>query len=72
MTLSSNEPEPVDSRFFRGFALAVALSALMWAGAGAGLVSAHPHFARAAYHKVKPVLHEARVLSQAALSGMAV
>ncbi len=67
----NTEPEPVDSRFFRGFALAVTLSVLMWGVAGAGLVSAHPHFARAAYHKVKPVLHEARLISQAALSGLA-
>ena len=65
------DPQPVDSRFFRGLALAAAVSLAMWSAAGIGLASAHPHFARAAYHSVKPVLHEARVLSQAALSGVA-
>lgn len=59
----TNEPQPVDSRFFRGFALAAAVSLMMWAGAGIGLASAHPHFARSAYHTaVKPVLHQARVV----------
>ena len=57
-----NEPEPVDSRFFRGFALAVALSLAMWWGAGVGLETIHPHFARSAYHKVKPILHDARLV----------
>ena len=64
-----NEPDSVDSRFFRGFALAAVLSLMMWGGMGIGLASAHPHFARAAYHKVRPVLHEARVLSQVAIGG---
>ncbi len=57
-----NEPQSVDSRFFRGFALATVLSLVMWGGAGISLASAHPHFARTAYHTVKPVLHEARLV----------
>jgi len=62
-----SEPEAVNTRFFAGFALAAALSLVMWGGAGAGLETLHPHFARAAYHKVKPALHEARLWSQAAI-----
>ena len=61
------QPEPVNGRFFAGFALAAALSLVMWSGAGLGLETIHPHFARAAYHKVKPALHEARLLSRAAI-----
>ncbi len=61
----TNDPQTVDSRFFRGFALAAVLSLAMWSGAGIGLASAHPHFARSAYHTaVKPVLHQARVVIQ--------
>ena len=62
MSVMNQDPQPVDSRFFRGFALATVLSLAMWGGAGIGLASAHPHFARSAYHTVKPVLHEARVV----------
>ena len=62
-----SEPEPVNGRFFAGFALAAALSLAMWSGAGVGLETIHPHFARAAYHKVKPALHEARLWSRAAI-----
>lgn len=59
----TNEPQSVDSRFFRGFALATMVSLAMWSGAGIGLASAHPHFARLAYHTtVKPVLHQARLV----------
>ena len=62
-----SEPEPVNGRFFSGFALAAVLSLAMWGGAGMGLETIHPHFARAAYHKVKPALHQARLLSRAAI-----
>lgn len=62
-----SDPEPVTPRFFAGLALAAALSLVCWGGVGAGLETLHPHFARAAYHKVKPVLHEARLWSQAAI-----
>lgn len=67
MTPFDRDPEPVDRRFFAGFALAAALSLVMWGGMGAGLETVHPHFARAAYHKVKPVLHVARLWSRAAI-----
>jgi hypothetical protein len=62
-----SEPEPGNGRFFAGFALAAALSLAIWGGAGIGLETIHPHFARAAYHKVKPALHEARLWSRAAI-----
>ena len=61
------EPDSVNARFFGGFALAAALSLVMWGGIGAGLETVHPHFAHAAYHKVKPVLHEARLWSREAI-----
>jgi hypothetical protein len=67
MTSFDPGPEPVNKRFFAGCALAATLSLVMWGGMGAGLETMHPHFARAAYHKVKPVLHVARLWSQAAI-----
>ncbi len=60
-------PESVNARFFAGFGLAVAFSLVIWGGAGLGVATAHPHFARAAYHKVKPVLHQARLFSEVAI-----
>ncbi len=67
VNVMTDEPDPVDSRFFRGFALAAVLSLAMWGTAGIGLASAHPHFASHAYHKVRPVLHQARLCAAAAL-----
>ncbi len=61
----NNEPLSADARFFRGFALAGAMSLAIWGGAGLGLISSYPQITRSAYlTAIRPALHQTRIVLQ--------